>query len=108
MGPYIVCLVTIDDPGKATRIARHLVEKGLVACVNIVPELRSVYRWKGEVCDEAERLMIMKTRQELFADVQKAVKALHPYEVPEIIALKIDDGWPDYLRWIDEVTQQAP
>lgn len=104
MGSYIVCLVTIDDLGKAVEIAGFLVEKGLVACVNILPEIRSIYRWKGNVCDEGEKLMIIKTRKELFDTVQAAVKKLHPYEVPEIISLDIDRGLPEYLRWIDECT----
>ena len=106
MGPYIICLVTIDDSDSATRIARTLVEKKLAACVNIVPEIRSIYSWKGEICDDRERLMIIKTRRELFGALQTEVTALHPYEVPEIIALTIEDGLPNYLRWIDEVTQQ--
>ncbi len=104
MGPYIVCLVTIDDPEKAAQIARNLVEKKLVACVNILPQIRSIYSWKGQLCDEAEVLMIMKTRGDRFAEVQRAVKALHPYEVPEIISLNINDAFAPYLQWIDEST----
>jgi periplasmic divalent cation tolerance protein len=107
MGRYIVCLVTIDDTEKASQIARLLVEKKLVACVNIVPEILSIYQWKGQVCEDIERLMIMKTRSELFPALQKTIKELHPYEVPEIIALNIEAGWPDYLRWIDESTIPA-
>lgn len=104
MGPYILCLVTIDDPEKAALIARHLVEKKLAACVNIIPEVRSIYAWKGQICDEAERLLIAKTRDALFEDLKAAVRSLHPYEVPEIIALDIDNGLPEYLRWIDDCT----
>lgn len=106
MGPYIICLVTIDDSASATRIARALVEKKLAACVNIVPEIRSIYSWKGEICDDRELLIIVKTTHQLFDALQAQIKALHPYEVPEIIAFTIKDGLPDYLRWIDEVTQQ--
>ena len=104
MSSYIVCLVTIDDFEKAASIARTLVEKKLVACVNILPQIRSVYTWKGKICDEPEQLMIMKSRQDLFSDLQAEIKALHPYELPEIIALKIDKGLPDYLNWINENT----
>jgi len=104
MGPYTVCLVTIDDLDKAAVIARTVVEEKLAACVNIIPGIRSIYSWKGEICDEKELLMIMKTRQKLFADLRSRVKELHPYEVPEIICWTLTDGLPDYLQWIDGVT----
>lgn len=104
MSPYILCLVTIDDLDKAAYIARTLVEKRLAACVNIMPQVRSIYSWKGEICDEPERLMIMKTRYDLFERLQNEIKKLHPYEVPEIISINIDRGLPEYLRWIDETT----
>lgn len=107
MSVYVVCLVTIDDIDKAAHIARMLVEKRLVACVNIISDIRSIYSWQGRVCDEKEYLMIMKTRQDLFPNLQAAVKELHPYEVPEIIALPIHQGYPNYLRWIDESTSPA-
>jgi periplasmic divalent cation tolerance protein len=105
MGSYLVCLVTIDDAAKAAEIAKVLVEKKIVACVNILPQMRSIYQWKGEVCDEFESLMVMKTRQGLFQDLVHAVRELHPYEVPEIISLTIDHGLPEYLRWIDDSTR---
>jgi periplasmic divalent cation tolerance protein len=104
MGHYIVCLVTIGDMEKAIQIARLLVEKKLAACANIIPEIRSIYFWKGQVCDDTERLMIIKTRDELYEDLEKTVKELHPYEVPEIVCLRLDRGLPDYLRWIDDCT----
>ncbi len=104
MNSYVLCLVTIDDLDKAAYIARTLVEKKLTACVNILPQIRSVYWWKGEICDDPERLMIMKTTDRLFEKLQNEIQELHPYEVPEIIAINIDRGLPDYLRWIDETT----
>ncbi len=106
MEPYIVCLVTINDRDRAAQIAHTLVEKKLVACVNIVPEIRSIYSWQGEICDDSEILLIMKTKSNLFAELESAINALHPYEVPEIIALDIQKGLPGYLRWIDESTTQ--
>lgn len=104
MNPYIICLVTIDDVEKAALIARVLVEKKLVACVNIIPQIRSIYWWQDQVCDEAELLMIMKTRRDLFEKIKLNVKDLHPYQVPEIIAVDILDGLPEYLKWIDDST----
>ncbi len=104
MGSYIVCFVTIDDPNKAAEIARTLVKNRIVACANIVHEIRSIYSWKGEVCDDREALLIMKTRENLFPDLKRAVRELHPYEVPEIIALTIDQGLPEYLQWINDST----
>jgi periplasmic divalent cation tolerance protein len=105
MSPHILCLVTIDDRSKAAEIAGSLVREKLVACVNILPEMRSIYSWKNEICDEPECLMIMKTKRGLFPRLQEAVKELHPYEVPEIISISIDQGLPDYLNWIDERTR---
>ena len=104
MGPYSLCLVTIDDPKKAREIAGFLVQKGLAACVNIIPEIRSIYKWNGEVCDEIERMLVIKTRSELFEELQRTVKELHPYEVPEIISLNIENGFPPYLQWIHDST----
>ncbi len=105
MGPYSLCLVTIDDPKKAREIAGFLVQRGLAACVNIIPEIRSIYKWNGEVRDEIERMLVIKTRSELFEELQRAVKELHPYEVPEIISLNIEKGFPPYLQWIHDSTE---
>jgi len=102
MSPYIVCLVTIDDIEKAVRIGQFLVENKLAACVNLLPEIRSIYSWQGKIHDELETLMIIKTRKDVFKDLQKAIKELHPYEVPEIITLPIDQGLPEYLQWIHD------
>jgi periplasmic divalent cation tolerance protein len=104
MGSYIVCLVTIDDPEKGAQIARILVERKLAACVNIIPQIRSIYKWKGQVCDETELLLIIKTRGALFDELSAAVKDLHPYEVPEIVSWNIERGLEDYLKWIDDAT----
>jgi periplasmic divalent cation tolerance protein len=78
----------------------------LVACVNIVPGLRSVYWWKGQVCRDDELLLVMKTRADLVPAVSEKIKALHPYEVPEFIALPLEGGSAAYLRWILDATDR--
>jgi len=104
MTDYIVVYVTALE-NEAAELARTLVEERLVACVNIVPGLRSFYWWQGKVEDEPEVLCIMKTRSELFASLRDRGRELHSYEVEEIIALPIIAGNPPYLDWIKENTQ---
>jgi periplasmic divalent cation tolerance protein len=101
---YVVIFVTAVDAEQGMAIARALVEEQVVACVNMVDRVRSVFRWKGKVEEEAESLLIIKTRSERIAEVISRVRSLHSYDVPEIIALPIIDGNPSYLQWIDEVT----
>ncbi len=103
---FVVVMVTASSEVEAATIGRHVVEEELAACCNIVPSMRSIYRWKGKVCDEAEALCIMKTRAALFTALSERVKELHSYEVPEIISLSIEDGSRDYLDWIAEMTQK--
>ena len=104
MTDYIVVYVTAPQD-EAVDLAKTLVEERLVACVNIVPGLRSIYWWQGKVEDEPEVLCIMKTRSKLFESLRDRVRELHSYEVEEIIALPIVAGNPPYLDWIRENTQ---
>ena len=104
MSDYVVCMMTAPNEAEAKRIGRTLVEERLAACCNIVRNVTSIYRWKGNIREEGEVLCLMKTRKELFDSLKKRIKALHPYEVPEIISLKIKDGLYEYLKWIDEAT----
>ncbi|NMB78471.1 MAG: divalent-cation tolerance protein CutA [Methanomicrobiales archaeon] len=92
-------------PSRSRDLAGRLLEKNLVACVNITP-VRSLFRWNGESCDEEEHLLIMKTRSDLADEVIRALKAMHPYEVPEIIALPVIAGYVPYLNWVREQTRE--
>jgi periplasmic divalent cation tolerance protein len=95
-----ICVIySTAPPSHAAGLARGLIEKNIVACVNITP-VRSLYRWKGELCDDEEHLLIIKTRRELADTVIAAIKAEHPYEVPEIIVLPVIAGHAPYLDWV--------
>ncbi len=104
----IVVLVNAASEEQAVSIANVLVREQLAACANIVSPIRSVYRWQGAVHDETEHLMIIKTRASLVAKVEGRVKALHSYEVPEVIALPIVAGSASYFDWIFDSTVPEP
>ncbi len=101
---HIVVFITAPDQETAAGIARALVGESLAACVNILPGVRSIYSWKGKIEDEAEVLMMAKTRRPLFERLSARVKELHPYETPEIIALPLTAGSREYLDWLNDVT----
>jgi periplasmic divalent cation tolerance protein len=96
----ILVLSTTDTPELARKIAFALVEANEAACVNIVPGIRSVYRWEGKVCDETEFLLLIKSTAERFEAINARIHQLHTYQVPEVIAVPITAGDPAYLRWI--------
>ncbi len=102
MSQHLLVLTTIGSEEDAARLGRSLVEKRLVACVNVIGPARSIFLWKGKVEDESERLLLMKTRADRYVDLETAIKELHPYEVPEVIAIPIERGSQDYLSWVDE------
>ncbi len=89
---------------EARKIAKELVSRKLAACVNILPRVESIYTWKGKAEISREALLTVKSRKSLFGKIEKAVKGLHSYECPEIIAFPIADGNKDYLKWIEEST----
>ncbi len=105
MSERLVAFSTVAVAEDAERIARELVERRLAACVNIVPGLVSIYRWQGKVEREDERLLIIKTRRDRFPALREALASLHPYEVPELIAIPIDEGSPAYLKWLDAAVE---
>ncbi|MDR7192344.1 divalent-cation tolerance protein CutA [Luteimonas terrae] len=96
----LVCFSTCPDASTAERIARTLVESRLAACVNLLPGVRSIYRWEGAIASEAEVLMMIKTTTAQLPALREHLVALHPYDVPELIALPVADGLPAYLQWI--------
>lgn len=104
MTGFIVVLITAPGEEEAAAMAQALVDDRLAACVNIVRNIRSIYRWQGSVEDENEALMLVKTRRDLFERLRERVKELHSYSVPEIIALPIGEGSEDYLAWITHET----
>jgi periplasmic divalent cation tolerance protein len=102
-----ICIVLMTAPSAdvAARIGRTLVEERLAACANIVPAVRSIYRWQGKICDEGEVLCILKTRRALFDALRDRIGALHPYEVPEIVAVDPSAVSEAYARWLVECTR---
>jgi periplasmic divalent cation tolerance protein len=96
----VLVLSTVDSPELAAKIARAVVEAGEAACVNIVPGLRSVYRWQGKICDDEEILLLIKSTAKRFEALRAHIRRLHTYQVPEIIAVPIQAGDPDYLEWL--------
>ena len=100
----IVVFITAPDEEMAARIAKALVGETLAACVNIVRGVRSIYSWQGNIEDEAEVLLIAKTKKSLFEKLSRRVKELHSYQTPEIIALPITAGLPEYIDWLNDVT----
>lgn len=106
MTDKIVVLSTCENEIEAQRIARHLIDKRIAACVNISSKMRSIYRWKNAegkdvIEDASEFLLIIKTRRDLFPQLRAEIASLHSYKVPEIIALPIVDGNDAYLAWLD-------
>jgi periplasmic divalent cation tolerance protein len=99
---YCVIHITASSDEEARRIAAALVAEHLVACCSILPGVRSIYRWNGNVQEDEELLLMCKSRSELFSRIVTRVRELHSYEVPEIIRVPIDEGSTPYLKWIDE------
>jgi periplasmic divalent cation tolerance protein len=95
-----IVLCTAGSEEEARKIASHLVEQHIAACVNIIPQIESVYRWKGKIESSREWLLLIKTSAEMFPAVREAISELHSYDVPECIAIKKEDGSPEYLQWL--------
>lgn len=101
----LLVLTNLPDRASAENLARTLVEKRVAACVNILAPCRSVYRWKGQVEQEDEHPVLIKTTRDAYAALESAIRQAHPYELPEIVAVPIERGLPAYLDWLAEETK---
>ena len=104
MSQFRAVFVTVPSIEVGKKIASGLVSKKLAACVNIIPQITSIYEWEGKINEDSELLLMIKTQTHLFEDLSKFVKENHPYDVPEVIGLSIDQGSQSYLDWIKQVT----
>jgi len=104
--PTLLVLTNLGDVDSARRIARELVERQLAACVNMLPGVQSVYRWQGVVEEESEITLLIKTTAARYAELEAAIRALHPYQLPEVIAVPIANGLPAYLDWVRQETKK--
>lgn len=106
MEQALLVLSNVPDAELAKSLARTLVEQRLAACVNIMPAVQSVYQWQGAIEHAQELTLMIKTTQARYAELEAAIVAVHPYDVPEIIALPIEAGLPAYLHWISAETRK--
>ncbi len=101
----IVVVTNLPDRASAERIAEAMVTQGVAACVNILAECTSIYRWKGQLEHTSEIPLLIKTTREAYPRLESALRKLHPYELPEIVALPATSGLPEYLNWVVQETQ---
>jgi periplasmic divalent cation tolerance protein len=104
---FLIILCATASEQEAAVLGRTLVEEGLAACANVIPQIRSIYRWKEEIRDERETLIIIKSREDLFEKIRSRIRELHTYEVPEITAVPVDKADAAYLQWIEAVTAKG-
>ena len=99
---YITCFISVP-PDNARSMARRFVTDKLAACVQIISPIQSIYRWEGEVREDTESLLLLKTQASLTEKIKTLLKEIHPYEVPEFIVIPVQDGYEPYLSWVDKV-----
>lgn len=99
---YQIVMTTAPDQAAARKLADALVEEGLAACVNVLPAMESIYRWQGRINRDSEHLLLIKSAQQKYSQIQQRILDLHPYELPEIIAVPISEGLPAYLDWLNK------
>lgn len=105
--PYLLVLTTCPDADRAEALARGLVEAGLAACVNVVPAVRSFYRWQGRLESATECLVVAKSRRDRYAELERAIRASHPYALPEVLAVPVAAGLAEYLAWVDDCVRPS-
>jgi periplasmic divalent cation tolerance protein len=106
--PISVVVTSVGTEQQAVEISEELVARRLATCINIVPCLRSIYRWKGKICDDSEYLLIIKTRSALFAAVSEAIRELHSYELPEVLEFPVASAEPNFQAWVVEMATGVP
>lgn len=97
---YILVLCTCPDEETATSIAENVVAQNLAACINIIPAIKSIYHWQGNVESAQESLMLIKTQKDKFDSLSNTITTMHPYETPEVISVDMSNGLPEYLKWL--------
>ncbi|HZZ92652.1 MAG TPA: divalent-cation tolerance protein CutA [Usitatibacter sp.] len=102
----ILVVTNLPDSGSAFNLARHLVQLRLAACVNVLPAMTSFYEWDGKLEEATEQTVVVKTVRARYAEVERAILERHPYELPEILAIDVEDGLPAYLQWVER--ESAP
>jgi periplasmic divalent cation tolerance protein len=106
--PISVVVTSVGTEQQAVEISEDLVAKRLATCINIVPCLRSIYRWKGKVCEDTEYLLMIKTRRSLFAAVSDAIREIHSYELPEVLEFPVGNAEPHFHQWVVEMATGVP
>jgi periplasmic divalent cation tolerance protein len=106
--PIGVVVTSVGTEQQAVEISEELVARRLATCVNIIPCLRSIYRWKGKICTDSEYLLLVKTRESLFARVSEAIRELHSYELPEVLEFRVSSAEPSFHRWVIEMATGIP
>jgi periplasmic divalent cation tolerance protein len=105
---HTIIISTVADQATAELIARRVLQQRLAACINIIPGVTSIYRWQGEIEKSSELILLIKSRADHIDAITETIRSLHPYQLPEIIALPLTAGLPAYFDWIDNQLDTAP
>lgn len=106
--PISVVVTSVGTEQQAVEISEELIARRLATCINLVPCLRSIYRWKGKVCEDTEYLLLIKTRRALFGAVTEAIREIHSYELPEVLEFPVGNAEPNFHRWVVEMATGVP